>query len=98
MADTAPFVPLTTNKESFNPDYIGSDGKIDKAKLFAYILPGDKRMALAQLRQVVMKVANVQSFNFAFRLIEEAVAQNVLQQIEIDGQTQYLLGGQTRCF
>ena len=48
-------------------------------------------MSLAQLRQVVMKVANVQSFNFAFRLIEEARMSGIIEQVEIEGANYYQL-------
>ena len=79
----------------FNVEYVGADGKINKAKLFGYILQGDKSMSLAQLRQVVMNVANVRSFNFAFRLIEEACLQGILQPMEIEGKSGYRLSNNT---
>ena len=80
------------NKEGgFNRTYVNEDGKIDKARLFGYILQKGKTMSLAQLRQVVMNVANVHSFNFAFRLIEEARMQGILLAIENDGKNCYQL-------
>ena len=75
----------------FNGEYVGVDGKIDKAKLFGYILQGGRYMSLAQLRQVVMNVANVRSFNFAFKLIEEARLQGIIQLVEIEGKSGYQL-------
>ena len=75
----------------FNSEYVGADGKIDKAKLFGYILQGGRYMSLAQLRQVVMNVANVRSFNFAFKLIEEARLQGIIQLVEIEGKSGYQL-------
>lgn len=83
--------PKRGQQEGFNGEYIDSNGKIDKAKLFGYILQGGKYMSLAQLRQVVMNVANVHSFNFAFKLIEEARMQGILQSVETDGKNGYQL-------
>ncbi len=48
-------------------------------------------MSLAQLRQVVMNVANVHSFNFAFNLIEEARLQGIIQPVAVDGKNGYEL-------
>ena len=84
--------PGAQNKEGgFNRAYVGEDGKIDKTRLFGSVLANK---SLAQLRQVVMNVANVHSFNFAFRLIEEARMQGILQPIEIDGKNYYQLSPQ----
>ena len=88
--------PRAQNKEGFNSAYVGADGKIDKERLFGYILSGNKHMSLAQLRQVVMKVANVQSFNFAFRLIEEARLRGLLRLVENDGNDYYEFSSSTR--
>ena len=84
-------VPKSGQQDGFNNEYVGANGKIDKAKLFGYILQGGKYMSLAQLRQVVMNVANVHSFNFAFKLIEEACMQGILQSVNIDGKSGYQL-------
>ena len=78
-------------QDGFNSEYVGANGKIDKAKLFGYILQGGRNMSLSQLRQVVMNVANVHSFNFAFKLIEEACMQGILHPVEIDGKNGYQL-------
>ena len=86
-------IPAGTEQQGggFNGEYVGADGKIDKAKLFGYILQGGRYMSLAQLRQVVMNVANVHSFNFAFRLIEEARLQGIIQPVAVDGKNGYEL-------
>ena len=80
-----------TQGGGFNGEYVGADGKIDKTKLFGYILQGGREMSLAQLRQVIMNVANVRSFNFAFKLIEEARLQGIIQPAEIEGKSGYQL-------
>ena len=90
------FVPEESEKTvvkerpSFNPAYV-TEGKIDKQKLFAYILPAGKRMSLAQLRAVVMNTAHIQSFNFAFRVIEEASMQGIIRQVEGERGSEYEL-------
>jgi len=86
-------IPAGTEQQGggFNGEYVGADGKLDKAKLFGYILQGGRYMSLAQLRQVVMSVANVHSFNFAFRLIEEARLQGIIQPVAVDGKNGYEL-------
>ena len=89
--DETTLSPASNDSSKFNPAYLLPNGKIDKSRLFGYILSDHKRMPLAQLRQVVMRVANVQSFNFAFRLIEEARMQGLLQQVELDGINSYEL-------
>ena len=81
--------------EGFNTAYLGVDGKFDKMKLFGYILQKGKRMHLAQLREVVMKVGNIKSFNFAGKLIEEACVNGVIGQTECEGQKVYGLCEQT---
>ena len=95
-AENTGLTPGAQDKEEkpsggFNGEYVGADGKIDKAKLFGYILQGGRYMSLAQLRQVVMNVANVHSFNFAFRLIEEARLQGIIQPVAVDGKNGYEL-------
>lgn len=73
-----------------NPEYM-TNGKIDKIKLFGYLLPAGKRMHTAQLRAAVMNVTHIESFNYAYRVIEEAQAQGVLRQIEEGNLTLYEL-------
>ena len=82
---------VRTEKASFNPEYLTSDNKIDKARLFGYILSDGRKMALPQLRQVVMKVANIQSFNFAFRVIDEAHTAGLVQTLKEGTNTYYQL-------
>jgi len=77
------------NGDGFNPDYVGPDGKIDKLRLFAYLLPLGKRMTMAQLRAAIMNVAHIRSFNFAFRIIEEARLQGIIRQIEMENTAYY---------
>ena len=81
---------VRAEKTAFNPDFV-SDNKIDKNKLFGYILSDKRQMSLAQLRQVVMKVANIQSFNFAFRVIEEARLCGILDRVDTDTGSYYQL-------
>lgn len=98
VADTRIEGTKNQSTEGFNPDYVGGDGKIDKRRLFEYILPENKRMALGQLRQVVMNVANVRSFSFAYRIIEEACSQGIVQKTSIEGTDYYESGQQKSCF
>ena len=86
---------MNGESSKFNPMYLGADGKFDKMKLFGYILQKGKRMHLAQLREVVMKVGNIKSFNFAGKLIEEACINGVIAQTESEGQKVYGLCEQT---
>ena len=67
--------------KKFNSDYLLPDGRFDQRKLFNYILKDGKRMSPEQLRQVVMRVGNIRSFNFAGKLIEEAKTQGIIGQI-----------------
>lgn len=81
--------------EGFNVEYLGADGKFDKQKLFVYILQNGKRMAPTQLRQVVMKVGNIKSFNFAGKLIEEAKLQGLIGHVYENNNKYYALCEQT---
>ena len=76
-------------KIDFNPDFMGPYGRIDQPKIFRYILPFGKRMTTAQLRAVLMKVGNINSFNFAGSLIEEAKASGVIREIKKDDVSYY---------
>lgn len=89
-SSSSPAPAVRAEKTAFNPDFV-SDNKIDKNKLFGYILSDKKQMSLAQLRQVVMKVANIQSFNFAFRVIEEARLCGILDRVDTDTGSYYQL-------
>ena len=86
-----------SNTERLNPAYVDEDGRVDHRRLFEYILPENKRMSLAQLRQVVMKVANVRSFNLAYRIIVEACSKGLVRKIKIDG-TDYYESNQQKTF
>lgn len=77
-------------RNSFNPAYV-ADSQIDKQRLFNYILPLGKQMDLTQLRAVVMKVAWIRSFNFAYRVIEEACEQGIIRLVEHEGNNVYEL-------
>jgi len=81
----------TTTKTTtpFNPEYVGADGKIDQRKLFNYLLPDGKCRTMPELRQAVMNVARIQSFNFAGKVIEEAVAGEIIFTIVQDNVTYY---------
>ncbi len=87
---------LTDNADKrFNTAYLLPDGHFDQKKLFGYILQNGRRMALDQLRQVVMKVGNIKSFNFAGKLIEEAKLQGLIGQVYENGQKYYGMCEQT---
>ena len=77
--------------EGFNPQYLGPDGKFDKQKLFGYILQNGKQMHLAQLREVVIKVGNIKSFNFAGKLIQEACINGIIAERTFGDEKKYVL-------
>ena len=81
--------------KKFNSDYLLPDGRFDQRKLFNYILKDGKRMSPEQLRQVVMRVGNIRSFNFAGKLIEEAKTQGIIGQIYDHNTKFYALCEQT---
>lgn len=93
--DSKPSSSASDESTKFNPTYLAPDGKFDKPKLFGYILQNGKRMHPAQLRQVVMNVGNIKSFNFAGKLIEEACLQGLIALTESDGIKAYALSDQT---
>ena len=98
VADTAPSVSLPVNKERFNPDYIGPDGKIDKAKLFASLL-NDHCLTWNELRAQIMHVANVRSPHFAEKLITEAKEAGMLDTIiDKDALRKYTWRSKTTLF
>ena len=80
---------MNSEKTPFNPNFLTPEGKIDKIRLFSYLLPPGKRMGTEQLRAAVMRVANVHSFNFAMCLIQEAQHQNLLCKDSIRTENQY---------
>ena len=93
--DSKPSSSAGDQDSKFNPLYLAPDGNFDKPKLFGYILQNGKRMHPAQLRQVVMNVGNIKSFNFAGKLIEEACLQGLIALTESDGIKAYALTDQT---
>ncbi|MBQ0153854.1 MAG: AAA family ATPase, partial [Bacteroidales bacterium] len=79
----------TEHRHPFNPDYM-TDGKINKTKLFAYILPEKKQMTWQQLRAVVMNVMNIESSSFADKLLHEALDESAIRLVEDEqGHKQY---------
>ena len=87
--------PASSDNSKFNPTYLMPDGHFDQRKLFTYILQDGKRMSPEQLRQVVMRVGNIRSFNFAGKLIEEAKTQGLIGQIYDHNTKYYALCEQT---
>ena len=89
--------PVSTDSadKRFNTAYLLPDGHFDQKKLFGYILQNGRRMAPDQLRQVVMRVGNIKSFNFAGKLIEEAKSQGLIGQVYENNNKYYALCEQT---
>ena len=87
------FAEVAEKKEAkdygFNPKYVDTDGKLDKRKLFCYLLPPGHSMELSQLRAASMNVAGIRVFGYAYRVIQEACAQGILQEEKKDGKTYY---------
>ena len=94
MGEDSPAAADNADKR-FNTAYLLPDGHFDQKKLFGYILQNGKRMAPDQLRQVVMRVGNIKSFNFAGKLIEEAKLQGVIGQVYEHNNKYYALCEQT---
>ena len=94
MGEDSPSAASSDNSK-FNPTYLMPDGHFDQRKLFTYILQDGKRMSPEQLRQVVMRVGNIRSFNFAGKLIEEAKTQGLIGQIYDHNTKYYALCEQT---
>lgn len=87
--------PASNESSKFNSAYLLPDGRFDQRKLFTYILQEGKRMSPEQLRQVVMRVGNIRSFNFAGKLIEGAKTQGIIGQIYDHNTKFYALCEQT---
>jgi hypothetical protein len=94
MGEDSPSAADNADKR-FNTAYLLPDGHFDQKKLFGYILQNGKRMAPDQLRQVVMRVGNIKSFNFAGKLIEEAKLQGLIGQVYENNNKYYALCEQT---
>ena len=81
----------------FNGEYVGADGKIDKAKLFGYILQGGS-LAWNDLRTKLMQTAHIRSVHFAETLMQEARDGGLMQTLLINGRREYLLQRQQKLF
>ena len=84
-------------KDSFNPEYLTPDNKIDKARLFGYILK-DNSLAWNDLRSRIMTAANIRSVHFAEKLIAEARDSGLLQTILNNGSRLYAIQRQQQLF
>lgn len=74
----------------FNGEYVGADGKLDKAKLFGFILQGGS-LAWNDLRTKLMQTAHIRSVHFAESLMQEARDGGLMQTLLINGRREYLL-------
>ena len=81
----------------FNGEYVGADGKIDKTKLFGYILQGGS-LAWNDLRAKLMQTAHIRSVHFAETLMQEARDGGLMQTLLINGRREYLLQRQQKLF
>ena len=81
----------------FNSEYVGADGKIDKAKLFGYVLQG-RSMTWNDLRAQLMQTAHIRSAHFAETLMQEARDSGLIQTLLINCRREYLLQRQQQLF
>ncbi len=81
----------------FNIEYVGSDGKIDKARLFEHILEG-KSLTWNNLRESIMQAANIRSVHFAETLIQEARDGGLIRTILKDSRREYVSSRQSLLF
>ena len=81
----------------FTPAYVASDGKIDKTKLFSYVL-GDKSLTWNELRAQIMQTANIRSVHFAETLMQEARDSGLIQTFLVNNRREYMLRSQQRLF
>lgn len=81
---------------TFNPEFM-TEGKIDKAKLFSHVLQ-TKAMTWSELREHIMKTANIRSTHFAETLISEARDSGLLMTILNNGNRMYALQRQKQLF
>jgi hypothetical protein len=89
--------PAVHDNAKFNPDYIGTDGKIDKVRLFTCVL-SDRSLAWNDLRKSIMQTANIRSTHFAETLMQEARDSGLLQTILINSRREYMLHHQQLLF
>lgn len=92
-------IPAGTGQQGggFNGEYVGADGKIDKTKLFGYILQGGS-LAWNDLRAKLMQTAHIRSVHFAETLMQEARDGGLMQTLLINGRREYLLQRQQKLF
>ena len=81
----------------FTPSFVGTDGKIDKTKLFDFVLR-DKSLPWNELRTKMMQTANIHSVHFAETLMQEARDSGLLQTLLINNRREYMLRSQRRLF
>lgn len=81
----------------FNPAFTGSDGKIDKNRLFEAVLV-DRSLVWNDLRTQIMQAANIRSPHFAETLMHEARDSGLLQTILINSRREYMLHRQQQLF
>ena len=83
--------------QAFNPSFVGTDGKIDKAQLFGAIL-GDGSLTWYELRSQIMQAANIRSPHFAETLMQEARDKGMIQTILNNSRREYILQRQQQLF
>jgi hypothetical protein len=89
------YVPEENEKQmhnsGFNPAFIGSDGRIDKQRLFGSILH-QRNLTWMELNAEIVEKANVRSKRFADTLIIEARDLKIIKSIvSRDGYKRYAL-------
>ena len=89
--------PASRDSAKFDPAFVGADGKIDKTRLFDYVL-ADKSLAWNDLRTRIMQTANIRSAHFAETLMQEARDSGLLQTILINSRREYMLHHQQQLF
>ena len=88
------YVPEEENKNTphdsgFNPEFLGSDGRIDKQRLFGTILH-QRSLTWMELNAEIVEKANVRSRRFADTLINEARDLKIItSMVSRDGYKRY---------
>lgn len=80
----------------FNPEYM-AEGKIDKAKLFGYVLQS-RSLTWNNLRTRLMQTAHIRSVHFAEMLMQEARDSGLMQTLLINGRREYLFRREKQLF
>lgn len=96
-SSSSPAPTVRAEKTAFNPEYLTPDNKIDKNKLFGTVL-AQKSLTWYNLRDQLMKTANIRSPHFAETLITEARDCGILQMVINDGKREYALQLQKQLF